>query len=134
MTVAIGLGIPWQLEFCLLPCAVSDKSRAQDVLRLKVKLDQLLDRARTLREELTEPEGGGAAGVGVACGAGVGVAYGAGVATLPEGPLVYSSPDQWLQLVELEHTLHMQRLERVVLELCIGTLLPQLRERRERWG
>lgn len=72
--------------------------------------------------------------VGVACGASVGVAHRAGVAAPPEGPLTYSSLDQWLQLVELEHTLHMQRLEKTILELCTGLLLPQLRERRERWG
>ncbi len=121
---------------------MSDKSQWQDVLRLKVRLDQLLARARTLKEELVEPGGGGAAGVGVAYGAGVGVACGAGVgvacgtcvAAPPEGPLVYSSLDQWLRLVELEHTLHMQRLEKAVLEFCIGAILPQLRERRERWS
>ena len=114
--------------------AVSDKSQWQDVLRLKVRLDQLLDRARTLKEELVKPGGGGAAGVGVACGAGVGMACGTCVAAPPEGPLVYSSLDQWLRLVELEHTLHMQRLEKAVLEFCIGAILPQLRERRERWS
>ena len=42
-------------------------------------------------------------------------------------PLTSTSLRQWLQLVELEHTLRLQKLEEIILRFCVDVLLPQFK-------
>ena len=137
--------------------AVSDKTPWTDVHRVRMTVQHIQERAATLQRDLASPEerekGGGGEGAKTE---GVGVPYitttnppslspspssssTSTSSSLMEPPVVCSSLPSSLQLVELVHTHHMQRLEKAVLEFCVQDILPQIKtcsdgeERSEYW-